>query len=290
MGAQRTKEISDDFTTAGAVSSFAMTDIAHSLGSKTPQFAGGLSARLSKGTGFDQIRSYHGLLLSSAVFYGGAIYGLSFLEGQSWGLVLGTLFLIVGSVVGFGLGLALLLQLDRYSALRMRCRLWGVDEPNPNAGRSSTGHPLTDLLLVTPFKLAWFAIMAPFFALSMIMEIIRVTLLNLVGKKHVSYRGDQGKYYERVRKEYAKYFDQKGVEAANEYLRIAYSGLLSPIGTEIPKAEWQFGRHEQWLAKMIERHGPVTKYCSGKPGSVIAKPADTRPTADAKVPDKYSAL
>ena len=307
MGAQRTKEASQDLTTAGVVSSVALTDIARSMGSNTPKYAAGLGAKLSAGSGFDQIRSFHGLLMACTAIYGGVFYGLSFLEGSSWGLVLGMLFLIVGSVVAFGTALALLLQFGRYGSLRMRCRLWPVETPIPNAGYSVTGHPLTDTLFVTPFKVAMFLLMTPFLLLGMVGEVIRFVLLNMAGKKNISYRGDQGKYYEKVRKEYAKRYHQSGIGAANEYLRIAYCGLLTPIGSEIPSSKWDNGKYKEWLAPMINRHGPITKYCTGQPGIEASNPGDTSDVVSgvrmelkdgevvdtrkyAKVPDKYSAI
>ena len=307
MATQGPKDVNSTMATAGFTASAAMTDIGRSLGNESPEHAAQLGAKLTSGSGFQQIRKYHGLILASAIFFGGAIYGLSFLEGSSWGTVLGLIFMIVGSAAALGVAMALAIQFGPYSSLRMRCRFWPVEEPNVSAGASPTGVLLLDILLVTPFKLAAFLIIAPFLVLGMVWEIIRVFFLNLAGKKHVSYRGDEGKYYEKVRKEYAKHYHKAGVAAANEYLRMAYSGLLTPIGVMIPENEWNGGQHETWLAPMIERHGPVTKYCTGTPGSGSRNPGDTSDVISgmeinlgdgegsdnrqyAQVPDKYSAI
>lgn len=96
-------------------------------------------------------------------------------------------------------------------------------------------------------------------------EVIRVIGMIASGKPYASFRGDQGgKYYDRVREEYAKRFSTAGGEfAAIDYLRIAYSGgLLSPpVGQEIPRKPWHNGAYKEWLSPMIERHGPIDLYC-----------------------------
>jgi len=307
MGTQRTREASDNFAATGFVASAAMTEIGRSLGSNTPEYTASLSEKLAAGPGFDQMRSYHALLLSVAAVYGAAFYGLYLLEGTSLGSIFGLIFTIVGSVVAFGTAIALAFQFGPYSSLKFRTRFFPVDKPDPNAGRSWTGSVLGDLFLVTPFKLLVFLLLAPFLLLGMATEILRFILLSMANKKHISYRGDQGKYYDRVRKEYADHYHQNGVAAANEYLRIAYSGLLTPIGTLIPSNEWHHGKYKNWLAPMIERHGPVDKYCTGKAGSASVDPSDRTDVVSgarmelkpgevvdtreyAKVPDKYSAI
>lgn len=284
MATQRPRETGQDSATAGAFASAAMTDIGRTIGTNVPDHATKLGGKLTSGTGLDQVRNYHALIVAALIFFVGGWYIITALP-QDWGGIFMLVFMLAGSAVGFGVALSLAFQFHAYSAIRLRCRLWPVAKPDINAGSTIAGNVLADALLVAPVKLAFFAVLIPLWTIGSALEILRVIARSAAGKRNVAYRGDQGKYYDRVRREYAKRYAAEGENAAMEYLRLAYSGLLTPIGHEIPKNLWVNGGYKKWLAPMIERHGPVNQYCTGKPGNVA-------PNVDSggKLPEKYSAI
>ncbi|ABM21127.1 hypothetical protein [Marinobacter nauticus] len=284
MANQRNREAGQDATTAGAFASAAMTDIGRTLGNNVPEHAAKIGAKLNTGSGFDQVRNYHALIGSAFIFFVGGWYGIHALP-KDWGGIFMLVFALAGSAIAFGIAVSLAFQFHRYSAVRLRARLWPVTKPDVNAGTTVTGNVLTDAIFVAPIKLALFAILIPLWTIGAALEVLRVISLSAKGNKHVAYRGDEGKYYDRVRKEYAKRYSANGEGAALEYLRLAYSGLLTPIGEEIPPKGWSNGGYKQWLAPMIERHGPVNQYCAGRPGT-----ATTEVDSGGKLPEKYSAI
>jgi len=176
-----------------------------------------------------------------------------------------------------------------YVPVRLRARVYSVTEPDIRAGSQLTAHPLTELFLVIPFKVLALILVAPFWIIGSVFEVLRIVLFGLFSK-HISYRGDQGKYYNRVRKQYARVYETQGVVAAKEYLRMAYSGLLTPIGTEIPKESFANDGYKVWLAPMIKRHGPVDKYVKGPAGAPKEVLRSMSNQGTAKVNPKYDAI
>lgn len=265
MPAKKPIDSTTDALLAGVTASSGMTDIGRTLGKSTPEHVGEMAAKLQEGNGWDQVRNAHGLIFGTAfvaAIVGGLIYAF---DGTPTAGILALLFLIVGGFALFGVGMGIALQMTAYVPIRFRARLFPPVEPNINAGTMLTGHPLTELIFIIPFKVAALLIALPFWMIGSVLEVLRVVGLNLIGKK-ASYRGDQGKYYDAVRKQYAAVYHDQGEAAAKEYLRLAYSGLLTPIGVEIPADQWFGDDYKQWLAPMIERHGPVDKFCTGNPG------------------------
>lgn len=254
------RETAKNTAVTGAVASGAITSITSAVSKNVPNQAAKLGQKLMEGSGFDQLRSYHSLIISAILFFAGGGYLITLLPRDWAGLIM-LLFVIVGCAVGFGVTLSLAFQFHRYSAIKLRCRIYPVDKPDINAGQSLTGNVLTDAIFVAPVKLALFALIFPFWVLTTMGEVIRVIGMIASGKPYASFRGDQGKYYDRVREEYAKRFSTAGEFAAIDYLRIAYSGLLSPVGQEIPRKPWHNGAYKEWLSPMIERHGPIDLYC-----------------------------
>ncbi|ARM86206.1 hypothetical protein [Marinobacter salarius] len=289
MPAKRPSEAAEDSLAAGITSSFAMTDIGKSLGANTPEKVGAMAQRLTAGTGWDQVRNTHGLIFGTLVaiaIVAGVIYAF---RGTPTAGILGLLGLIVGGFLLLSIAISVGLQMTAYVPVRLRARLYSVAEPKTHAGTQITSHPMIELLCVIPFKVAALLIITPFWLVGSMLEVLRVTLLGLFSK-HTSYRGDQGKYYDRVRKHYAKVYVDEGLAAAQDYLRIAYSGLLTPIGVEIPREAWTGEAYKEWLAPMIRRHGPVTKYAKGAAGTPTGVLRAMSNQGTDKVKAKYDAI
>ena len=257
-----------DSAQAGMAATGVVGSLTSGFGANVPSHVANYAAGFSGTKGFDWPGHFYGFIIAGLIFFVGApmlIY--HFGQDHKWVAALSIPGVIIWSVGGFAYSIALVFSLFTYLAMKLKLRLYPVDEPNPTYGLSVTGNPLMDAIFITPFRLALFVIMIPFLLIGSVLEMARVIGLTFAGKEYASYRGDQGKYYEKVRKHYAKVYSSAGVVAAKDYLRMAYSGMLTPLGEEIPRSMWTNAHIEQWLAPMIERHGPIDKYCHGAPGS-----------------------
>lgn len=137
MANQRNREAGQDATTAGAFASAAMTDIGRTLGNNVPEHAAKIGAKLNTGSGFDQVRNYHALIGSAFIFFVGGWYGIHALP-KDWGGIFMLVFALAGSAIAFGIAVSLAFQFHRYSAVRLRARLWPVTKPDVNAGTTVT--------------------------------------------------------------------------------------------------------------------------------------------------------
>ncbi|ONF42490.1 hypothetical protein BTO32_14850 [Marinobacter lutaoensis] len=289
MPAKKQAYASNDSLAAGLTASSSMTDIGRTLGRTAPDSSVRLAAMLERGNGWDQVRNTHNMLMGFlfvCALIAGVIY--TFKDSSVAG-IFGLILVIAGPFFLFAVGFATAMQMTSYVPIRFRARCIPVDEPNIHAGQMLTGHPMTELLFVIPVKVIALLIMLPFWMLGSCLEVLRVIGLNLIGKK-ASYRGDQGKYYDKVRRQYAKVYHEKGVAAAMEYLRLAYSGLLTPIGVEIPRDQWFGEGYKRWLSPMIERHGPVDMYCTGEPGQSSEQLREMSRSTSDKPDKKYDAI
>ncbi len=264
-----------DSARAGMVATGVVGSLTSGFGANAPNHVANYASGFAGTTGFDWSSKFHGFIIAGLLFFvGGPMLIYHFGQEHQWVAALSIPGVIVWSVGAFAYSIALVFSSFTYLAMKLKCRLYPVDEPNHTYGLSVTGNPLVDAIFITPFRLALYLIMLPFILVGSVLEVLRVILLNLAGKDHVSYRGDQGKYYEKVRKHYAKVYHQSGVTAAKDYLRMAYSGMLTPLGEEIPRSMWTNAHIEQWLAPMIHRHGPIDKYCHGAPGNAVNTPGN----------------
>lgn len=277
------RKANSDAMTAGAMASAGIADVARSVGSNAPELTGQLSEQIAVGSGFARIAGFQRLVLTTIALYSavaGGLYWLNINDPQTSGF-LGLLVVLGGVGVTLGIGLTLWFQLPQYASLKFRVRLWLVEEDlsdRQRAGCGVLGHPLADVLLIAPFYLIGVLAALPFWILGMVLEVLRTVFV-----PGAHYRGDQGKYYERARKQYAVQWKKYGQAQADQWLRYAYNGLLSEPGTYIPWELWGNGKYKTLLAPMIERHGPVDKYCSGTPGQ-------PKGTVSKTIPSKYSAI
>lgn len=268
---------------AGAVSAACIASAVSSLGDRAPEVTGQLSARILQGNGFTKIANYQRLVFITVFLYAAVIGGLYWLKVNNPQLsgFLGIMVMIGGVGVSLGIGFTFWFQLPQYASLKLRARWWPVEErmrERQRAGCVVLGSPLADVVFTTPFYLIGIAIALPFWVLGMIFEILRTMFV-----PNAHYRGDEGKYFDKVRKQYAVQWRKYGERHAHEWLRQAYSGLLSEPGTIIPWNAWSNGKHNALLAPMIERHGPIKKYCKGSPGQ-------PKGTISKSIPAKYSAI
>lgn len=291
------KHTAQDSANAGLLASGMLTSVVSSMGERIPERVQDTRQLFAGAPGLYHIKQFHSLLIAGLVFFGGGMWLIHTFRDTA--LVKGGMiaFVIVGCFTALGYSFSVIINSYTYTAMRLKCRLYPVGKPSPTYGLSETGHPLGDILLILPFRLALVGLMLPFLFLGMVYEVLRVVLGNLIGKKNISYRGDAGKYYDKVRKHYARVYHDSGVAEANEYLRLAFSGMITPLGKEIPSSEWSSAqKRNALLATFIRRHGPIEKYCTGQPGQEnghsgqqfydLSKDARTHN----KVPDKYSAI
>lgn len=264
-----------DSARAGMVATGVVGSLTSGFGANVPNHVANYASGFAGTKGFDWSAKFHGFIIAGLLFFVGVPLLIDhFGQEHKWVATLALPGIIVWCVGAFAYSIAFIFASSTYLAMKLKCRLYPVDEPNHTYGLSVTGNPLVDAIFITPFRLALYLIMLPFILVGSVLEVLRVILLNLAGKDHVSYRGDQGKYYEKVRKHYAKVYHQSGVAAAKDYLRMAYSGMLTPLGEEIPPSMWTNAHIEQWLAPMIHRHGPIDKYCHGAPGNAVNAPGN----------------
>lgn len=279
----RKRNAARDTAAVGAVTAASVAHFASSLGDSAPDVNDKLSAKVVPGNGFAKIANYQSLVFTTVFLYAAVIGGLYWLNlhNQQLSGFFGLMVLIGGVGVSLGIGFTLWFQLPQYASLKLRARWWPVEEnmrERQRAGCGVLGNPLADAIFTTPFYLAGIAFALPFWILGMVFEILRAMFV-----PGAHYRGDQGKYYDKVRKEYAVQWSKYGEYDANKWLREAYGGLLSEPGTIIPWELWANRKYRALLAPMIERHGPVNKYCKGLPG----KP---KGTVSKTIPSKYSAI
>lgn len=245
----------------GVAAAGMVTSLASVAGKNVPSHVQNYASGFADTTGFGWPARFYGMLFAGALFFIGLPYLIYYFgQDHQWVAALAIPGVLVWSSGAFAFSIAVVFSLSTYTAMKLKCRLYLVDDPDPTYGLSVTGNPLMDAIFITPFRLALLLLMIPFLIVGSIFEILRVIALNIAGKKNISYRGDQGKYYDKVRRHYAQVYSSSGAVAAKEYLRMAYSGMLTPLGKEIPSSLWTYAHIQDWLAPMIQRHGPIDKY------------------------------
>ena len=260
---------------AGLAASAVITKSFANSGDSVSRSASEYLNERARDTGFAQITSLYSLLFGVIGFF--ALGTWIFVEFDNVDILvtLRPLWVLFCALLGLAAGVSLTFALFTYTAMRLKCRLWPVSNPNPTYGGAIFSNIIADTIFITPFRVAICAVCLPFWMAGSFFEVIRVIGGNLVGKPHISYRGDAGMYYDRVRKHYAKVYSESGVQAANEYLRMAFSGMLTPICKEIPRHQWASAdQRNAWLSKFIRRHGPINQYVTGPAGSARANYAE----------------
>jgi hypothetical protein len=209
----------------------------------------------------------------------------------NWLVVL--ILIVLAVVVMIGAGIAALVSLPVFTGVKMKARVYGINSDEAKqAGKMKTNlfSGLAFAAIIAPLFLT---IAYPLFIVQNAFECLRVLKGALTGKP-VAFRGDSGRYYDRMRKAYAQWLAMgMSREDADRELRKACEGMFTGQHEKIDETSWNNGYREQLLSQMISRHGPIDAYVGkvSATGNVVTKDSLAGKGKDKDgVSKKYSAI
>jgi len=170
------------------------------------------------------------------------------------------ILLVVTSLALVGIGVAMFVTLPRFIDVKMRARIYDINESAAKSAGIAPKNPIAGLIYTAIISAGFFTLVYPLFLLQNVYEVFRV-INGLAKGKSVSLRGDSGIYYDRMRKAYAQLLaGGYSRQDAEDMLREASLGMFTDKKSRISLSEWKNGMRDQVLATMIQRHGPVDAY------------------------------
>lgn len=225
--------------------------------------------------------------------YNGWIDAPSFISATLGNWLIAILLMLFGSLACVGMACALFANIPRFVGVKMRARVYDMGSIYAASAGTVTPNPAINLIYTAIMAPLFFALVYPFFLLQNVYEVFRVTGGMLTGKS-VSFRGDSGRFYDRMRKTYAQMLAAGATRGeAQDMLRQASIGMFTARDADIPLSSWLSGTREQVLDQMIQRHGPIEHYV-GKVSPLGSKMTGEN-TSNLKknkdgIPDKYTAF